>query len=35
MHVDPGNERLEPRYTATPVYLQHIGRPAGDISRPG
>lgn len=23
MHVDPGNERLEPRYTATPVYLQH------------
>ena len=23
MHVDPGNERLEPRYTATPVYLPH------------
>ena len=23
MHVDPGNERLEPRYTATPVYLEH------------
>lgn len=23
MHVDPGNERLDPRYTATPVYLQH------------
>jgi len=23
MHVDPGNERLEPRYTATPVYLGH------------
>ena len=23
MHVDPGNERLGPGYTATPVYLQH------------
>jgi uncharacterized protein (TIGR02466 family) len=23
MHVDPGNERLEPRYSAIPVYLQH------------
>ncbi len=23
MHVDPGNERLDPRYTANPVYLQH------------
>jgi uncharacterized protein (TIGR02466 family) len=23
MHVDPGNERLEPRYTTTPVYVQH------------
>lgn len=23
MHMDPGNERLDPRYTATPVYLQH------------
>jgi uncharacterized protein (TIGR02466 family) len=23
MHVDPGNERLEPRYTANPVYLGH------------
>lgn len=23
MHVDPGNERLDPRYTATPVYLTH------------
>jgi uncharacterized protein (TIGR02466 family) len=23
MHVDPGNERLAPRYTANPVYLQH------------
>ncbi len=23
MHVDPGNERLGPQYTATPVYLQH------------
>lgn len=23
MHVDPGNERLEPRFTATPVYLEH------------
>ena len=23
MHVDAGNERLDPRYTATPVYLRH------------
>ena len=23
MHADPGNERLEPRYTPTPVYLRH------------
>ena len=23
MHVDPGNERLDPRFTATPVYLGH------------
>ena len=23
MHVDPGNERLEPLYSAIPVYLQH------------
>jgi uncharacterized protein (TIGR02466 family) len=23
MHVDAGNERLDPRFTTTPVYLQH------------
>lgn len=23
MHVDPGNARLEPRFTASPVYLSH------------
>ena len=23
MHVDPGNARLEPRFTTTPVYLSH------------
>ena len=23
MHVDAGNERLDPRFTANPVYLQH------------